>query len=88
MITVNDCKVRYWIGSTDIMNNKYGYYGDNVREALKNLSDLLPPYLIHDEGDYTYVYFMWEPSSQLLRLLRGHIIYHDCFWDYLKEDLA
>ena len=23
MITVNDCKVRYWIGSTDIMNNKY-----------------------------------------------------------------
>ena len=88
MITINDCKVRYWIGSPDLMNGKYGYYGDSVRKALNDLSDLLPPWLIHDDGDYTYVYFTDDPYQSVLRLLRASIIYHDCFWEHHREVLA
>lgn len=86
MITTNDCKVRYWVGTPAVMRGEYGYYGDSIRKALKDLSDLLPPYLISDEDEYSYVYFLWEPNSRVLELLRGIVIYHDCFWDYQKED--
>lgn len=88
MITVNDCKVRYLVGSPYLLNEKYRDYGDSMRKALKDLSDLLPPYLMLDEDDRTYVYFMWEPDESLLRMLRGMIVYHDCFWLSQKEDLA
>lgn len=88
MFTINDCKVRYWIGSPDLMNGRYGYYGDSVRKALEDLSDLLPPYLLHNDGDYSYVYFAVDPDPIVLRLLRGRIIYHDCFWEYHREDLG